>query len=92
MRDALISGDYPAAVRMLQEHFRLGFSINHLDYQPPSTWGIEWGIEIIAGKPWNMCYSWFETDGFIGCTLNAYGRPGGDTQPTTVRIIIWEKL
>jgi hypothetical protein len=95
MLDALISGDNAAAVRMLQAYFGLDFSVDRIDFQGPNTWGVEWGIEIIAGKPWNMCYHWFETDGFAGYALNSgeYShRAGGDTRPAIVHAIIWQKL
>lgn len=93
MRDALVNGDADAAVRGLQEYFGLDLSIDRIDFQEPSTWGVVWGIEIVAGKPWNTCYSWFEDDSFASYALiSSAGKAGLDTRPATVRAIIWKKI
>ena len=64
MREALSKRDYPAAIALLQEHFGLNLQVDSIAIQPPSSWGIEWGVELIIGHQQKMCYAWFQTDSF----------------------------
>jgi hypothetical protein len=92
MRDTLISGDYAGAAALLRAHFELDLHIDRIEIQGPETWGVEWGIEIIAGPHWNKCYAWFETDSFWSIAVKK--RYSGSVKPPDnsipVRAVVWQ--
>jgi hypothetical protein len=64
MREALGKRDYPAAIAVLQGHFGLNLQVDSIAIQPPDTWGVEWGVELIIGYEQKICYAWFQSDSF----------------------------